>query len=117
MVKISSKLDPVTYESGTIIFKQGDPADKFYIIIKGQVEIIIEHATGREVMGAILGSGQYFGEIGLLENQDRTATARVAADSDAVLMALDQNTFNPIDGRLQAHPRDDCRPYAAAADR
>jgi ABC-type lipoprotein export system ATPase subunit len=96
MVKVSSKLDPVTYEPGAIIFKQGDPPDKFYIIIKGQVEIIIEHATGGEVIGAMLGSGQFFGEMGLLENKNRTATVRVSAASAAVLMALDRNTFNQL---------------------
>jgi ABC-type lipoprotein export system ATPase subunit/CRP-like cAMP-binding protein len=96
MVQVSSRLDPVTYEPGAVIFKQGDPADKFYIIIKGQVEIIIEHATGQEVIGATLGSGQYFGEMGLLEDKNRTATVRVSADSEAILMALDRGTFNQL---------------------
>ncbi len=102
MVKVSAQLDPVTYKPGTTIFKQGDLADKFYIIIRGQVEIIIEHISGREVIGARLGSGQFFGEIGLLENKNRTATVRVSAEEEAVLMGLDKNTFSQlmIDSKL-----------------
>jgi len=97
LVQVASKLDPITYGPGAVIFNQGDPADKFYIIIKGQVEIVIPHpTTGQEVIGATLSSGQFFGEMGLLQGGTRTATVRVSPNAGAVLMALDRDTFTKL---------------------
>jgi sulfate-transporting ATPase len=96
LVQVSSKLDPVTYAPSSIVFKQGDPADKFYIVIKGQVEVVVEHESGQEVVSATLSSGQFFGEMGLLQGGARTATIRVVSDAEAVLMALDRDTFSQL---------------------
>ena len=96
LARVSSKLEPVTYTAASTIFRQGDPSDRFYIIVRGQVEVVIEHASGREIVGAVLRRGQFFGEIGLLQGKPRGATVRVTAGADAVLMALDRETF----GRL-----------------
>ncbi|MFN2271512.1 MAG: cyclic nucleotide-binding domain-containing protein [Anaerolineae bacterium] len=96
LVQISSHLEPETFAAGSIVFRQGDPSDRFYIVVKGQVEVAIEHASGKEVIGAILESGQFFGEAGLLQGTPRRATVRVSAGADALLMALDRETF----GRL-----------------
>ena len=96
LVQISSHLEPETYTAGSIVFRKGDPSDRFYIIVKGQVEVIIEHISGREITGAILESGQFFGEMGLLQGKPREATARVSADGDALLMALDRETFGQL---------------------
>ncbi|MHC4621759.1 MAG: ABC transporter ATP-binding protein, partial [Planctomycetota bacterium] len=96
LVQISTKLEPIRYAPGSTIFHKGDPADKFYIIIKGRVDVIIQHTTGSEIVSATLGSGQYFGEIGLLQGGKRTATIRVADDSEALLMGLDRDTFSNL---------------------
>lgn len=96
LVEISARLDPVTYPPGTLIFRQDDLADKFYIIIKGQVEVAIQHSSGQEIVSGTLGSGQYFGEIGLLQNGKRSATVRVTRDAEAVLMSLDRDTFGKL---------------------
>lgn len=96
LVEISSRLDPLTYAPGATIFDQGDPADKFYIIVKGQVEIVIQYDSGQEITSAILGAGQYFGEGGLLENGRRNAAARVTPDSEVILLGLDCEMFNKL---------------------
>lgn len=96
LVQVSSKLEPVTYAPGAVIFRQGDPADKFYIIIKGQVEVVIQHPSGPEIVSATLGSGQFFGEMGLLQGGQRTATVRVYPQATAMLMALDRHTFSEL---------------------
>ncbi|MCB0192296.1 MAG: cyclic nucleotide-binding domain-containing protein [Anaerolineae bacterium] len=93
LVQISTKLTPISYSPGSIIFHQGDPADLFYIIIKGQVEIVKQHASGEEVVVATLENGQYFGEMGLLESGQRNATARVGKESHVVLMGLERDSF------------------------
>ncbi len=96
LVEIYSRLTPFTYAPGTTIFRQGDQADKFYIIVKGQIKIVIQHSSGQEITSAILGAGQYFGEAGLLENGTRNATARVTPDSEAILLGLDCEMFNKL---------------------
>ncbi|MEM7034117.1 MAG: cyclic nucleotide-binding domain-containing protein [Chloroflexota bacterium] len=96
LVELSSRLEPISYPAGATIFKQGDPADKFYIIVKGEVEVVLAHNTQTEVITARLAQGQYFGEAGLLENQPRNATVRASQDSDVILMAIEQPTFEKI---------------------
>ncbi len=96
LVELSSRLDPVRYPPGVIIFRQGDPADKFYIIIKGEVEVVLEHASGQEVVSGTMGQGQYFGEVGLLMGRTRSATIRVTSAGEAMLMALDREMFQKL---------------------
>jgi len=96
LVALSSRLEPVRYPPGATIFRQGDPADKFYIIIKGEVEVVLEHASGQTVTSGTMGQGQYFGEVGLLTNQPRTATIRVTSAAEAMLMALDREMFQQL---------------------
>ncbi len=93
LVDVSAKLTPVTLAPGSILFREGDPADQFYIIIRGEIDIVKQHPSGREIHLGSLGSGQYFGEIGLMGDGIRTATVRVSGKENLVLMALDRTTF------------------------
>ena len=96
LVKVASRLEPLTYTPGAVIVREGDPADKFYIILKGQAEVLVQHPHAGEVLVARLESGQYFGEMGLVEGGVRTSTVRTAANSDMVVMALDRDTFSNL---------------------
>jgi ABC-type lipoprotein export system ATPase subunit len=96
MVDVSVQLTPTVHEPNTVIFNEGDTADQFYIITRGQVEIVKQHPSGHEIMVATLGPGQYFGEMGLLDNNERRATARTTADGKVVLMGLDRATFSQL---------------------
>lgn len=92
-IKTSTKLDRQTFEPGEVILRQGDVADRFYIITRGQVEVLREQ-NGQEILVSRLGTGQYFGEIGLMHGGKRVATVRAA---DAVeVMALDRDTFGGL---------------------
>lgn len=83
-----------SYVSGTSIIRQGDEADRFYVILDGEVEVIKDRPdTGAQVI-AHLKDGDYFGEIGLLYNIPRTATVR--AVSDVAVLVLDRDTFVQI---------------------
>ncbi len=93
LVDVFSKLEPIKYGSGEVIIYQGDPANHLYIITKGDIEVALNHGTEDELIIDRLGSGQYFGEMGLIEGGKRGATVRVAAGSDALVMQLDRNTF------------------------
>ena len=82
-------LEPVHVFAGQAVFRQGDPADRFYVIEKGRAEVV---GDGRLV--ATLGSGEGFGEIGLLRRVPRTATVRAATDLE--LYALRCDRFLPV---------------------
>lgn len=93
LAEISARLEPMTYEAGSTIFKHGETSNRFYIVVRGEVELFLTLPDGREILTAVLESGQYFGESGLLKNAPRSITARVAKRGDASVMAMEQATF------------------------
>lgn len=106
LAQVSSKLEPVKCRAGEIIIKQGDPADHFFILVKGQVDIILQHASGAEVLVGQLSAGQYFGEMGLLDNKPRSATVKAASDTDVIVMQLDRDSFTDIIARSDMTHKD-----------
>ena len=95
---------PVT--AGEAIVRQGEPADRFYIIESGSFTVTQAPAPGAEpVVLRQLGPSEVFGELGLLYQMPRTAT--VTADADGRLLALERDDFlalvgvgGPLRGRL-----------------
>ena len=83
---LAMSLARVDVPAGETLFRQGDHGDRFYIIESGEVEIEID---GRVVN--VLGPGDHFGEIALLRDIPRTATAR--ARKATQLFALDRDAF------------------------
>lgn len=81
-----------TFGPGATIIAEGTPADAFYIIASGSVDVFKQMDDG-EVRVARLERGQYFGEIGLLQNTTRTATVRAASDGPVTVMVLTQEAF------------------------
>lgn len=79
------------FELGETIFNQGDPADAFYIILEGQVEVLERDEKGQEKRVNALGPGQAFGEIGILKRIPRTATVRALDETH--LLALEREAF------------------------
>jgi MFS family permease len=96
----------VPVASGDVVVRQGDPADRFYIIESGTFTVTQEHEPDAEpVVLRKLGPDDVFGELGLLHRTSRTAT--VTADEDGRLLALDGEDFldlvgagGPLRGRL-----------------
>src|SRR4051812_45158865 len=74
-----------------VLFWVGDPGAEFFIISAGQVEITVPDQAGREMTLAVLGPGDFLGEIALLDGGTRTATAR--ARTDATLLCLARSEF------------------------
>ncbi len=85
-----------TYAPGAIILEQGDAADNFYIITKGEVEVFIEHPDGGEIIVNHLSSGAYFGEIGLLREGRRTASVRASFATGCDVAILDRQEFHTL---------------------
>jgi CRP/FNR family cyclic AMP-dependent transcriptional regulator len=56
------------------IIAAGDPTDSLYIVISGRLKVLMADGQGREVILAILGPGEFFGEMGLLDDSPRSAS-------------------------------------------
>ena len=93
---VSAELAIKSYSPGKVVVRQGDPADAFYIITRGDLEVVLENPDGREQIVERLSVGEYFGEMGLLENGVRTATVRAAPDSEVTVMQLDGDVFAQV---------------------
>ena len=67
------------FAPGDEIFREGDPAEDAYVIASGEVEIVKE-LDGAEVILARLGAGEIFGEMGLVDDKPRSASARAVGE-------------------------------------
>jgi MFS family permease len=86
--QLAARLTPVHANAGDELIRAGDHGDRFYVVDKGEVEILVDGEPPRRE-----GEGSYFGEIALLRDVPRTATVRAATDAD--LFALDRDDFLP----------------------
>jgi ATP-binding cassette subfamily B protein len=76
------------------VVEEGDPGDKFYIIVRGEVVVTRKDESGEEQTLAVLQDGDYFGEIALLKDVPRTATVRAKAES--VFLSLSRTSFSNL---------------------
>lgn len=87
------------FEPGDFIMKQGDPPTNFYVIERGEVEILratVDRPEGEVI--ATLGPGSFFGEQALINNQPRSASVRARTPLDVVVMG--RNVFTTISKSL-----------------
>lgn len=91
MPETKPKFGPEHYPEGTIIIQQGDEPEKFYIITRGRVEIVMQPPDGLDEVIDEIGPGDYFGEVGMVQRRRRMATVRAQTAVD--LMAMDYQTF------------------------
>ncbi len=66
---------------GDVLFHEGDPGDRLYVIVEGKVKLGRASGDGRENLLAILGPGEMFGELSLFDPGPRNATATAVSDS------------------------------------
>src|SRR5438132_5306483 len=91
VAQTASKAELQVFAPGDIVLKEGDVADRFYMIIKGEAEATQRGPDGSQVVINRFGPGDYFGEVGLLNDAPRLATIR--AKTSLEVMALDRDTF------------------------
>jgi uncharacterized protein YhbP (UPF0306 family) len=90
---LGASLQVVHAEPGTVIVRQGAPADKFFILVDGEVEVIREDGGEKRTV-AHLGRGQFFGEMAILRDMPRTAT--VQAVTATTLFAMERDAFRSL---------------------
>lgn len=73
------------YRRGQVVFYQGDPGDALYLILSGQVKVSVTSRQGEEAILAVLGAGECFGELALLDDQPRSATIETTQPTEAFI--------------------------------
>ena len=86
---IASKVTMEYFPAGHVLFNEGDPGEKMYIIKTGSVEVIRGSANV-----ATLKDGEFFGEMALVSELPRTATIKAA--SDVELLVLQKEDFRHL---------------------
>ncbi len=85
-----------TYKPEEYIFKRKAPGEGMYIILTGTVEIFAEDAQGERNVFAMLGEGDFFGELSLLDEEPRSASA-IAIDHTELLGFFRPDLFSLLD--------------------
>jgi CRP-like cAMP-binding protein len=100
LTKIASKMVPRVYEKGQMILLEESMGETFFIITQGAVKVTRLSADGREVILAILGESDFFGEMSLLDGEGRSAN--IVANEDAQVLTLSRNDFLDC---LESYPK------------
>ena len=84
--QLAARLVPRRFGAGQIIFHHGDPGGLLYIISKGKIKITYSTLDGQEALLAILGADDFFGELALLDEAPRSATAEAIETTEALTL-------------------------------
>jgi len=87
-------------EKDTTIFHAGDPADAVFVVASGRVKVVITSSDGKEFILTVLGAGQVFGEMALLESSARSAS--VVTLSAVELLVISRADFQRL---LDSNPK------------
>jgi uncharacterized protein YhbP (UPF0306 family) len=90
---LAAQLGTLEVGAGDVVVRQGAPADKFFIIVDGEVEVVRED-DGAERILATLSRGQFFGEMAILRDTPRMATVR--ALTPTTLFAMERDAFHDL---------------------
>lgn len=92
------KMGPVTYKAGASVIKEGEPGQEMFVVESGSVEVF-RGSGPKEHRLSLLGAGDFFGEMVLLDDQPHSASARAA--TDCRLLVIDATT---LDQMLRQYP-------------
>jgi CRP-like cAMP-binding protein len=90
---LRSSMTDVRVARGDVLFSEGEPGDRLYILTSGKIKLGRVSSDGRENLLAVLGPGEMFGELSLFDPGPRTATA--TAVTDAALIGLGHADLQP----------------------
>jgi ABC-type lipoprotein export system ATPase subunit len=96
LIEATRSLEPVKYAPGAVILKQGAPPDRFYIITRGRVEVVLPEADGQEIVATTMIKGQYFGEVELRRGGQNIATIRADPVLGVEVAAFEREEFERL---------------------
>jgi cAMP-dependent protein kinase regulator len=90
LARLAKRMEREEVGPGTVIVREGEPGDRFYVLFAGMLAVSQMGYGGRNV----LRPGDYFGEVALAMDMPRTAT--VSAITPAVVASCDRETFDEL---------------------
>lgn len=88
---LAEKFHPLRFRRGEVIFREGEPAERLFLIEEGTVKLSIISSAGQELLIGLLGRGQIFGELAVLDRGPRAMNAKAMKDS--AVFSLDSEMF------------------------
>ncbi|HVY64369.1 MAG TPA: Crp/Fnr family transcriptional regulator [Gammaproteobacteria bacterium] len=99
LARFAELLREKSYPKGSVILFEDDPGDALFIVRTGRVKVVLVAEDGREVILGLLGVGEHFGELSLIDDQPRSA--HVIAMEESTLLVLRRDDFRR---RVEANP-------------
>src|SRR3990170_8812476 len=93
LAKLSSRR---RFPKDTVVFFENEEGDSVFMILEGRIKVTILGDDGREIILSMLGPGDFFGEMALLDNEPRSATAIAVEESE--LLSLHRTDFQTVIG-------------------
>jgi CRP/FNR family cyclic AMP-dependent transcriptional regulator len=90
---LAGRFQLVRYSRGEVIFREGETAERLFLIDEGKVKLSTASPTGQELLIAVLGRGQIFGELEVIDRGPRAMDARAMEDSKVYALASDSFWF------------------------
>lgn len=98
-IDLTNAAESRKFAPGDLIVRQGDRAEHFFVVVRGEVEVVRDDQGGETILDT-LGPGQYFGEVGLLHANTRVASVR--ARTPAEVLSLSRPAFEQLVERSAA---------------
>ncbi|HVG29453.1 MAG TPA: DUF1003 domain-containing protein [Pyrinomonadaceae bacterium] len=89
---LAEVIDHVSLEEGRVLFEVGEPGDELYVVRAGQVELFVRDIVGQKIVLSTAREGDIFGELALLDDEPRSATAVALAPTS--LLVLDRGDLS-----------------------
>lgn len=91
---LAQHIDVENHPAGHVLFDYGDPGDSMMVVVKGEVELFVKNKTGERTLLETVSAGEFFGEISLLDQGARNATAK--CQTDVELLVVDQGDLDEL---------------------
>lgn len=79
-----------SFKRSEVVFHKGDPGDTLYMIVQGQVKIVLPSDTGEEALLGVLDEGEFFGELSLIDEQPRSATIVATEQTETLVLRREE---------------------------
>jgi cAMP-dependent protein kinase regulator len=100
LVSLLTSVTPLRFSSGQTVVREGEAGDSLFLVLQGSLRVSTRGEGGQDIALAVLGAGDFLGEVSLLTNRPRTAT--VTALTDAELLRLDRAAVERL---RKTHPQ------------
>lgn len=78
--ELASRFYAVSFRRNEMIFREGEPAERLFLIDQGSVKLTVSSSAGAELLIAVLGGGQIFGELAVIDRGPRAMSARAMVE-------------------------------------